>query len=210
MTGSDGEAEQRPHSEAALLAAAKKGDPDAFEALVVAYQDTVYGVVFRMVGQREDAEEVASTVFVNAFRAISKFRGECAFSTWLFRIAVNLSKNKLRTYARKPTPRSLDAPSTEEGDPPLDRLESPRRGPERHAEAAELSGLVQASLFELDPADREIILLRDWQRLGYAEIGKALEVPEGTVKSRLSRARTAFKEKLRSFLSDERKGASGV
>ena len=204
------EAKTPVQSESDLVAAAKKGDPDAFEALVVAHQDRVFGLCVRMIGHREDAEEVAASVFLSAFRALPRFRGECAFGTWLFRIAVNLSKNRLRTYARRPQPKSLDAPAHEGGDPPIGNLRSERPGPDAVAEGAELSQRVEASLLELSEEEREILLLRDGQGLDYPQIAAALEIPEGTVKSRISRARGALKALLAPYLGPERKGKGGV
>jgi len=202
----------RRRADTALIERALAGDADAFESLIYLHQDPVYGLCFRMLGNREDAEEVAASVFMNAFRALRSFRQEAAFGTWLYRIAANLSKNKLRALSRRPRAFSLDGVSGEDEPGPME-LPSPAPQPDEQTETRELSDRVEAALLRLSPAEREILLLRDAQGLPYEEIGKALEVPAGTVKSRLSRARLALAGLLRSgegAQDVERMGRSGV
>jgi RNA polymerase sigma-70 factor (ECF subfamily) len=194
----------REDEDAALVTACKQGNMDAFAALVDRHGKRVYAVAYRITGDRCDAEEVAQEAFVNAWRGIKAFRGEARFATWLTTIAVNLSRNRLkRTTARRlREPVSIDDPvdtpngrlarELPSGDPPVhERLE-------RDAELAWLRDCVDA----LDPAFREVIVLRDMQGLAYQEIATILREREGTVKSRLFRAREAVKECLKKVMGE--------
>jgi len=191
-------------NDAALAASAAKGDLDAFEALVNRHQKRLFNIAFRISGSLEDAAEITQDAFVAAFRHIGSFKGEAKFSTWLTAIVINHAKNRLKqTRSRERREAySLDEPiRTEDGmllpDPPskgpstLDRLE------QRDRDKA-----VQDCINRLDQDFREVIVLRDMQDFSYDEIGNMLKVREGTVKSRLSRAREAVKECLKKVLGN--------
>lgn len=188
--------------DSALVGAAQTGDLQAFEALVLRHQKRMLNIAYRITDDQEDAVEVVQEVFLAAYRHIGTFRRESKFSTWLTTITINLSRNRLKqTKARRSRiPLSLDAPlPATDGellpDPPsgepsvLDRLE--RR---------DVTAKVQDCIRELDPDFREVIVLRDMQDLSYEEIGAALQLAAGTVKSRLFRAREAVKECLKRAL----------
>jgi RNA polymerase sigma-70 factor (ECF subfamily) len=191
--------EQNNDNDAALVASAQQGDLSAFESLVVKHQKRMLNIAFRIIGDYEDACEVAQDAFVSAHRNLKGFRGEAKFSTWLTAITVNLSKNQLKRVIirQKREPMSLDAPvRTDDGevmhDPPsrepsvLDRMEK-----------QDLKKRVQDCIHALESDFREVLVLRDMQDFSYEEIGGMLKVAAGTVKSRLFRARESVKECLK-------------
>lgn len=181
--------------QAKLVRRLRRRDEAAFTEMVVAYQSRVFAIVYRILGDRAEAEDVAQEVFVTVFKAIDSFRGDAQFSTWLFRIATNHSKNRLKYLARRHHGRKKDIDDTAETDiasPMTDPL--PR--PDKQAEGVELESIVQRALAVLDEDHRVVIILRDIEQLPYAEIADVLDVAEGTVKSRLFRARAALQEQI--------------
>lgn len=193
-----------PDEDALLVSAARQGDVDAFENLVGRHQKRTFNIAFRLIGDYDDACEVTQDAFVSAYKSIKTFRGESKFTTWLTTICVNLSKNRLKQMKsrRGHEPVSLDDPvATSDGemaiDPPsnepsvLDRLEK-----------RDLRRRVRDCIKALDQAFREVLVLRDMQDFSYEEIGSMLKMPEGTVKSRLSRAREAVKDCLKRVAGD--------
>jgi len=185
--------------DAALVASSQQGDLAAFEALVSRYQKRMLSLSFRLTGSYDDACEVVQDAFVSAYKNLRGFRQEAKFSTWLTAITVNLSKNRLKRMKvhQARVPFSLDAPiRTDDGDvmpdPPskepsvLDRMEQ-----------VDVKNKVQDCIRALDPDFREVIVLRDMQDLSYEEVGAALKLAAGTVKSRLFRARESVKECLK-------------
>jgi len=185
--------------DAALVERARKGDMQAFGALVAKYQERVLNVVHRLCGRWADAEELAQEAFLKAMERISQFRGSSGFYTWLFRIAVNLTVSHRRRAGRLGF-RSLAA--GEESDPTLaDSLTSglaERReaSPPDAAAGEERTERVRRALDELEDEFRMVIVLRDIEEMDYGQIARVLELPPGTVKSRLHRARMLLKEKL--------------
>ncbi len=186
----------------ALVRAARDGDLDAFESLVLRHQKRMLNIAFRITGDLDDALEVAQDAFLSAYRNLAAFRAEARFSTWLTSITVNLSRSRLKRtrMQRGRAPFSLDAPLPgTDGellpDPPsrepsaLDRLD-------RQDTAAAVRGCIDG----LEPKFREVIVLRDLQELAYDEIAAALGLAAGTVKSRLFRAREAVKDCLKKAL----------
>lgn len=164
----------------------------------------VYNLALRLVGNAADAEDLAQDALLRALRALPTFRGECQLSTWVYRITVNTWKNRVRSEKRRGLWKML----------PLDFLfkkdDEERAAPEPAApdapldaglESSEQGAAVQAALMELDEESRAVVVLRELQGQSYAEIAAALEIPEGTVKSRLSRARETLKQKLLSRVS---------
>ena len=185
-----------------LVQAAQQGDLAAFEALVAKHQKRMLNIAFRIIDEYDDACEVVQDAFLSAFRNLPGFRRESKFSTWLTSITVNLSKNRLKRLKvrRARVPVSLDAPvQTADGemlpDPPsrepsvLDRMET-----------RDVKDKVRDCIRALEPEFREVIVLRDMQDLAYEEIGTALKLAIGTVKSRLFRARESVKECLKKAL----------
>ena len=190
-------------SEEALVAQLQRGDRAAFGELVHRYQDRVYTLCLRWIGSPTVAEEVAQDVFLALFRALPGFRGESKLSTFVFRIAVNHCKNR-RVYARR---RHESAHDALEPDP--DRAHAPPQlsdgSPDAEAGVfrSEAGRLVQEALGLLDESTRQIILLRDVEDLPYEDIAEILDLPRGTVKSRLHRARAELARTLAQRLSPE-------
>ena len=171
------------------VAQARGGDASAFEELVEAYQTQVYRLALRMCGGRaEDAQEVAQEAFLAAWRGLPRFRGQCRFSSWLYKLTANAAVDHLRREKRRPAAVPLEN-AGEPADP---------HTPQEELERRELHRAVQQALDRLTPEHREVLLLRQMQGLSYQEIGAALSLEEGTVKSRLSRA----KRQLRTILAE--------
>ena len=188
-----------PDDDAVLVASCAKGDMDAFETLVQKYQKRMFNIAFRMTNSYEDAGEVVQDAFVSAYRGLKNFQGRSKFSTWLTAITVNHSKNRLQQMKARHThePLSLDDPvRTEDGSIAVD---PPSKGPSvlDRLEARDERKKVQDCISALEPEFREVIILRDMQDFSYEEIGSLLKVREGTVKSRLFRAREAVKKCLK-------------
>lgn len=166
-----------------------EGDQGAYAEIVRRYQDRVYSLCLRWMGDREIAVEVAQDVFLALYKSLPGFRGDAQLSTWVFRVVVNHCKNR-RLYRRR---RHEDAHEPLEGDERDDRpaRELAHGGPGTDAlvHAQEAGKLLEEGLAQLEDADRQIILLRDQQDLPYEEIADLLGLPRGTVKSRLHRAR---------------------
>ena len=186
-------------AERLLIGRLKDRDEEAFGEIVRLYGDKVFNLVYRMIGSRAEADDIAQEVFITVFKTIDTFRGEAKFSTWLLRIAANQSKNRLKYLARRATePDGLD------GGGALDVASVPHAmplsgqvdGPDVLAEAAELDGLLQRGIAELDEEQRLLVILRDVEEMSYDEIGEVTGLPEGTIKSRLHRARMALKDWL--------------
>ena len=174
-----------------LVRAARGGDADAFEALVRRYEKPVYALTLRMCGNPADAQEAAQEAFLSAWQSLPFFRGEASFSTWLYRLASNLCIDFLRNTRRKPAvPLTFEDPEGEE-----QRIEvvDPAPQPEEALLASEQQAQLDAAMQELEPEHRRILTLRVVNDLSYTDIAEILGIKEGTVKSRLARAR----EKLR-------------
>ncbi len=174
-----------------LVQRVQQGDVAVFGELVRRYQDRIFTICLRQIGDRTLAEEVAQDVFLSAFRAISSFRGDARFSTWLFRIAINHCKNK-RLYNRR---RARDQHEPLEGqssdpDAPVRELPHPDRGPDAGVHRSEAELALAQALEQLEPEYRSIIVLRDIEDMAYEDIAEALDIAKGTVKSRLHRARS--------------------
>jgi RNA polymerase sigma-70 factor (ECF subfamily) len=175
-------------------------DERAFRELVETYQDRVFSLVLRMIGRREEAEDLAQEVFVTVFKSIEQFRGDAKLSTWLYRVAVNHCKNRVKYLARRYDRATGELDETAEraaaaqGGEPVGA--GTIRAPDRALEGAETERLVQRAIAELEEDHRLVVVLRDIEELPYEEICVITGLPEGTVKSRLHRARLALKEKL--------------
>lgn len=177
---------------------------EAFDELFQAYEQKIFNLVYRLVGDYEDAADLTSDTFVRALRAYDRFRGDAHPYTWLYRIALNLCKNYFRQQRHRSRVHSfsLDSPVTsEEGEVPRE-IEDGRAAPQQQVEAKELGGEVQKCLLALRPDFRALILLRDLQGLSYREIGSILGCSEKAVKSRLFRARAQLRDALSPYLSE--------
>lgn len=180
-------------------------DERAFSEFVRAYQNQIFNLVFRMLGNRQEAEDVAQEVFITVFKNIHNFRGECRLSTWLYRVATNHCRNRIKYLARRKTQEhreyqdelaKVQPQSAIAGRPTTGQVERP----DEMAEGLQMEELVQRAIRQLDDDHREVLVLRDIQNLAYQEICEITGLPQGTVKSRLHRARLALKEKLSSVL----------
>jgi RNA polymerase sigma-70 factor, ECF subfamily len=192
-------AEQNTAGDEALVAACRRGDTSAFECLVLRHQRMLFNVALRMTGCHEDAADITQDAFIAAWDKLGGFRGEARFSTWLTAIVVNLSRNRIqqRRTSEKRSAYSLNAPQPF-GDEEI-LPDPPGRTPSalELLEEAELREMVQRCIGALDQVFREVLVLRDMQEMSYEEVGTALNLREGTVKSRLFRARDAIKDCLK-------------
>lgn len=168
--------------DSALLDDCKRGDRAALESLVRRYERPVYNAAYRMLGNPDEAADVAQTTFLKAFEHLDRFNPEFKFFSWIYRIAVNESINQLNRRNRL----------EELGD----NQASPARGPDEMTESGRLCNEVQSVLLELSEDHRAVIVLRHFVEIPYREIGEILQIPEKTVKSRLFSARQQIKDRL--------------
>jgi RNA polymerase sigma-70 factor (ECF subfamily) len=185
--------------ESQWIESAKRGDLESFDRIVLAYQQKVFNLSFRLLGEREEAEDLTQEVFINVFRHLSRFRGDAQFSTWIYQVTVNHCRNRLKYLKRRyqHATESLDDPIvTAEGEIEKD-LRYEGDAPEDVLYRQQVQKLVQMALDKLRDDYREVIVLRDIQELSYHEISGILGLPEGTVKSKLHRARWELKDIIR-------------
>jgi RNA polymerase sigma-70 factor, ECF subfamily len=181
-----------------LVARAQKGDKRAFDLLVLKYQQKVANLISRYIRDPSEVMDVSQDAFLKAYRALPAFRGESAFYTWLYRIAVNTVKNHLVAQGRRPPGDDVEAEVAEQMDMGQRLRESGT--PERHALTDEIARTVQKALDELPDDLRTAIVLREFEGMSYEEIATAMECPIGTVRSRIFRAREAIDKRLRPLL----------
>jgi RNA polymerase sigma-70 factor (ECF subfamily) len=183
-----------------FLSRLRARDERAFQELVHDYGDRVFNLVLRMVGSRAEAEDIAQEVFVTVFKSVETFRGESRFSTWLLRIAANHAKNRIKYLARRATDRRglEDAPESALADLDVGKavMHAHVQAPDALLEAAERGSALERAIAALDEDQRLVVILRDVEELSYEEICEITGLPEGTVKSRLHRARMALKEQI--------------
>ncbi len=184
--------------EPALIQAAQQGDLDAFNRLVLAYQDMLYNQAYRMMSEPAAAEDATQDAFITAFRKLGSYRGG-SFRAWLLRIVTNLCYDELRRRKRRPTtplePLNVD---DEEIESPH-WLTDPGENPEEATERAELAEALQRCLDGLSPDFRAVVVLVDIQGMDYREAAQTVGKPLGTVKSRLARARMGLRDCLQGF-----------
>lgn len=177
-----------------LVEAAKAGDSKAFEELVRRYQGMVYSLAYRMVGDPDNAADLSQDAFLNAWRGLGKFDARSSFSTWLYRLTSNACIDFLRREKRR-TALSMTV-EDEEGERQAE-FPDERYAPHRALEKEEARSALERALAALSPEHRQVLLLREAEGLSYARIAQILEVEEGTVKSRLARARLSLRDRLR-------------
>lgn len=190
--------EASPKIEKEVIDACKAGDEKAFGEVVLAYQRRVYNIAYRMLGNKEEAKDLAQEVFLSVFESIKKLREEMKFEPWLIQITINHCRNRWKYLKRRKyfQSDSLDDPiETEDGEIPR-QVYDPSDNPETLLEKKMIQNLIQSGLLQLKEEQRELIVLRDLQGLSYEEIGKLFSLPEGTVKSKIHRARMDLKEVL--------------
>jgi RNA polymerase sigma-70 factor (ECF subfamily) len=176
--------------EAALVSRLRAGEATAFEELVRRYQHRVFGVAVRMLRNGAEAEEAAQEVFLRVYRAVGEFRGEARLSTWLYAITSRVCFTRLGSGERR---------LVREGEETLTRLANGEATPGVALERSELEAALHRAIAELPEERRIVVVLRDLEGLAYEEIAGALDLPLGTVRSRLHRARMDLKEKLERF-----------
>lgn len=179
-------------SDEELVARARKGDRPAFAHLVDRHRVSVFNLTLRIVGNREDAEEAAQDVFVRAYRSLDRFRGDARFATWLYRIAVNVSLSSARRSRRDLSTTSLSEPEDDDDGLPF-QIPDTSANPAERFEQAEFREQVRNLVSALPPIYSAVIAMYHIQSLSYDEISEALELPIGTVKARLFRARAALR-----------------
>jgi RNA polymerase sigma-70 factor, ECF subfamily len=175
----------------------QRGDTESFEILVRRHQHTTFNLIYRFLGDYDETTETAQEVFLSAFQSIQQFRADATFSTWLYRIAFNHASSRrksLKSKLQRQVALEEDAVLIDCGD-----------NPEISAERKEIQRCVQQALSSLDGDDAQIILLRDLQDVSYEDIARSLDVPMGTVKSRLHRARQALRTSLAPYFIRGRK-----
>lgn len=184
----------------ALVERVQAGDKTAFDALVLKYQHKIVNLVSRYVHDSAETYDVAQEAFIKAYRAIDKFRGDSAFYTWLYRIAINTAKNHLVATSRRPPQSDVDAQDAEQfaGDTRL----KDRDSPEHELLRDEIEKTVTDAINELPEDLKTAITLRELEGLSYEEIAQAMECPIGTVRSRIFRAREAIDARLRPLLDN--------
>ncbi len=197
----DGTAGSDPDVE--VVRRARAGDVGAFEELVLTHQRRTFNVAYRMLGDYDEAVDLTQEVFIQAHRSLGQFRGEARFGSWLLAIAVNQCRNRLKSWKRRSRSRhdSLSAPIGEEGSDLHRELPDPGANAAEALEGRQLEELVHEEMKHLDEEYRTVLVLREMQGVAYEEIARMLEVPIGTVKSRLHRGRTELRERLRRRLS---------
>ena len=184
--------------ETALISSAQRGDLDAFNTLVLAYQDMLFSTALRILGDDEQAADATQDAFLSAFRSINSYRGG-SFKAWLLRTVTNTCYDELRRQKRRPTtPLEPDADDGEEMDTPR-WLADPGLTPEQSTEAVELEHAIQHCLDNLPMEFRTVVVMADLQGLDYSEVAVAVRAPLGTIKSRLARARLRLRECLQGF-----------
>lgn len=187
-----------------LVERVQRGDRGAFDLLVRKYQHKILNLITRYVHDPSEAQDVAQEAFIKAYRALRNFRGDSAFYTWLYRIAINTSKNFLVAQGRRPPGSDIDAQDAEQYD--VDTRLKYRDTPEHELLKDELERTVYQAISDLPDDLRTAITLREMEGMSYEDIAVAMECPIGTVRSRIFRAREAIDERIRPLLDDKWRG----
>lgn len=190
--------DQRKHEEAALIERALQGDEQAYAEILKRYRGHLYSLIYKMVRNREEAEDLVQEAFIKAFRALGSFNENFAFSTWLYKIAVNncidyLRKKRLQTY-------SYDKPVSVKDSEVKRQYADPGLTPEKQLLSEEKSRIINQAIDSLPPKYRTVIILRHREEMAYEDIAQQLNLPLGTVKARIFRAREMLKKKLKGRL----------
>jgi len=188
--------------DADLVARVQRGDKRAFDLLVLKYQRRIMRLLSRLVGTQADIEDVTQEAFVKAYRALPQFRGDSAFYTWLYRIAINTARNWQVSQTRRP--RTVDGFENEDGEPfqQIDNL-TDINTPDALLASKQVAETINAAIDELPEELRTAILLREVEGMSYEDIAQSMECPIGTVRSRIFRARDAIAAKLRPVLESD-------
>jgi RNA polymerase sigma-70 factor (ECF subfamily) len=187
----------------ALVERVQRGDKSAYDLLVLKYQHKIGHLVSRYVHDSHESQDVTQEAFIKAYRGLKNFRGDSAFYTWLYRIAINTAKNHLVTMSRKISDTGIDAADAEQFDSGSALRENAT--PDRVMATEEIARVVQSSIEALPEDLREAITLREFEGLSYEEIAVAMDCPIGTVRSRIFRAREAIDNNLEPLLDERRR-----
>lgn len=181
----------------------KRGEADAFDTLVNRYASDIYSLLLKITEDTEEAGDLTQETFLRALRSIHKFRGDAELKTWLFRIAINQSKNRFRWWNRRKKEKtvSLDAPIGESDTTLSDTISADFSNPEENALQNERQKFLQKALNELPEIFRDTVILCDIEGFSYEEIAEILEINLGTVKSRIARGREELRKKLNSIVN---------
>ena len=184
-------------SDSQLVARVQKGDKQAFDLLVLKHQYKVHAIISRYIKDFDEVNDVVQEAFIKAYRALENFRGESAFYTWLYRIAVNTAKNYLVSRNRRPPSLDIDATSSQysEENSQLQDHDSP----ENILYKDELESIISNAIKELPEDLRTALMLREFEDLSYEQISDIMDCPVGTVRSRIFRAREALEEKIKTL-----------
>lgn len=189
--------------DAKLVARVQAGDKAAFDLLVLKYQRKILRLLSRMLRDQSEIEDVMQEAFIKAYRALPQFRGDSAFYTWLYRIAINTARNWMASQSRRPSSPSLHQSEDGETFDEIDNLID-NNTPESLLASREIAESVNDSIQALPAELRTAIVLREIEGLSYEEIAQAMECPIGTVRSRIFRAREAIATKLRPMIDQQR------
>lgn len=189
-------------ADAELVARVQRGDKQAFNLLVIKYQRKILRLLSRMIRDPADLEDVAQEAFIKAYRALPQFRGESAFYTWLYRIAINTARNWLSSVGKRPS--APNAIESDEGETfnETDSL-SDISTPESMVASREIAETVNAAIEALPEDLRTAIVLREIEGMSYEDIAQTMACPIGTVRSRIFRAREAIAQRLRPILDTD-------
>ncbi|HKL51703.1 MAG TPA: RNA polymerase sigma factor RpoE [Wenzhouxiangellaceae bacterium] len=183
-----------------LVERVQKGDKRAFDLLVGKYQHKIVSLISRYVSDHAEALDVAQEAFIKAYRAIGRFRGESAFYTWMYRIAINTAKNHLVSLSRRPPSSDIDAQDAEQFQ--FDTRLKDRGSPEHELLKEEIETTIHEAIADLPDDLRVAITLREMEGMSYEDIATTMDCPIGTVRSRIFRAREAIDGRLRPLLSN--------
>lgn len=185
----------REKREQILIKKAKRGDLQAFEELIIDYEQLVYNVIYRMMGNVEDTYDLSQETLIKVYKNIRQFDGKSKFSTWLYRIATNTCLDELRRRKGKDTFSIDQTIESEDGEIAPQHIDKKENVEEKILDK-EKTQIIQAALDEMNESHRAILVMRDIKNLSYEEISQILDISLGTVKSRISRARQALKKIL--------------
>ena len=194
--------EARPSAEAEFIDRLRRREAAAFEELVGERSGEIYGLLFRLTENSEEARDLTQETFLRAFQSIDRFRGEADLKTWIYRIAINQARNRWRWWRRRrrDSTFSLDATVGQSDQTLMATLASPSQNPEQRTLAHERESALTSALSRLGRAYRETVILRDIEGFSYEEIATTLGINVGTVKSRLARGRQELRRKLEGSL----------
>lgn len=193
-------AQSAPDTDQQLVERVQKGDKRAFDLLVIKYQHKIYSIIGRYVRDQAEVQDVAQEAFIKAYRALAKFRGDSAFYTWLYRIAINTAKNHLVSRSRRPPSSDVEVDDAEfySGSDLLKDADTP----ESALMCEEIQRAVDKSISELPEDLRSAVTLREMEGLSYEDIAAIMDCPVGTVRSRIFRAREAIDKNIQPLLEN--------